>query len=414
MDDRTPITNFHQRPSRWDQQAMPQRRVRSRSNLRDQQRGSRYDNLHDDVIEHEIVNNENLNAKYIPPRCKKPPPITVLDISILNLRNKLCLVKDIDQEKLLIRLTQHGIKIFSKNNSEFDIIKKFCIQNNIHYYTHTLHDERRIKICLYGLYKMKVDTLMNELREKHKIKPHEIKMIEPKSRRRHYDEECIYILYFQKKDNVKLECLRQITGIFNIKVNWKYYSTRSHGPTQCSNCQDFGHGTENCHLKPKCIRCGGQHASEKCPHLPITDPGDSSTEKPKIPDEKVQCANCGDKHTANFKGCNYRKQYMNIQLQMKPRSRHTPPPRNSEEIYPSLPKPSSPVGNNSWMHKSPISQPIHTIQHQTSSSNDLLSPLECSQIMSELLCKLPQCKSKEDQIKLIYEISFKYVYGSTN
>lgn len=246
-------------------------RARSRSNHRDQ-RGSYFNDLHDDVMEHELVNNYNkdspINTRFVPPKGKKPPPITVTNIGISSLRNKLSLLKDVDQHKLLMKLTQHGTKIFCPNNEHFKLVQQFCISNNINHYTHTLHDERRIKICLYGLYKMNIDLLKNELLTTFKIRPIDIKLIVPKMQKRRYEEECIYLLYFQRKDNVKIENLRNITGLFNIKVNWKYYSSKSHGPTQCSNCQDFGHGTENCYLKPKCIRCGGEHSSSKCPHLP--------------------------------------------------------------------------------------------------------------------------------------------------
>lgn len=231
-------------------------RSRSSHSGTTQQRGSRYKALNNDVTEHELINSFNnnddssINARYVP-REKKPPLITVCNISIMDLRNKLSLVKNIDQQKLLIRLTQHGTKIFCQNSHEFNILKQFCTKNNIYYYTHTLYDERRIKVCLYGLYKMNIDTLKNELLTTHKVRPIDIKIIDPNVQKRRYSEECIYILYFQKKDNVRIESLRQITGLFNIKVNWKYYSSKSHGPTQCSNCQDFGHGTENCFLKPK-------------------------------------------------------------------------------------------------------------------------------------------------------------------
>jgi len=150
-----------------------EQRDRSRSNQR-QRQTSMFENLNDDVTEHEIINNgingPSLNSRYVPPKGKKPPPITVTNISIMDLRNQLSLVKDIDQQKLLIKLTQHGIKIFCQNNIEFKILKEFCIRNEINHYTHTLHDERRIKICLYGLFKMNIETLKNELLTLHKKK----------------------------------------------------------------------------------------------------------------------------------------------------------------------------------------------------------------------------------------------------
>ena len=281
--------------------------AQGRDRSRSQQGGRPFQNLNDDVTEHEIINN-----RYIPPKGKKPPPITIFDINIVSLRNKLSTIKEINSEKLLIRLTQHGTKIFTQNNTDFNMLKEYCKQNKISCYTHTLHDDRKIKICLYGLYKMNTDILKKEL-HKHNVKPSDIKIIEKRNQNVRYPDDCIYLLYFPKKDNIRLLNLRSIPGLFNIKVSWKYYTPKSHGPTQCSNCQDFGHGTENCLMKPKCIRCGDQHSSSTCP---LMLPNET-----KIPTDAVKCANCGQGHTANFKGCNYRKQYITMQEQFKPKNR---------------------------------------------------------------------------------------------
>ena len=48
------------------------------------------------------------------------------------------------------------------------------------------------------------------------------------------------------------------------------------------------------HLDPRCVRCTGQHHFSQC-----------TLDKKITP----QCVNCGEDHTANFKGCTY---YQNI------------------------------------------------------------------------------------------------------
>lgn len=258
---------------------------------------------------------------------------------------------------------------------------------------------------------MNIDLLKNELLTTFKIRPIDIKLIVPKIQKRRYEEECIYLLYFQRKDNIKIENLRNITGLFNIKVNWKYYSSKSHGPTQCSNCQDFGHGIENCHLKPKCIRCGGEHSSSKCPHLPkptVDEKGNKSVPELKIPDEKIQCANCGQSHTANFRGCAYRRQYIEIQEQFKPRRAPQPKrPKFDQHNFPPL------SSANTRMNEIFPSMSQNQTPYQQPQPRGLHSHVECSQIMSELLSRLPQCHTIEDQIKLIYEMSFRYTHGSS-
>ncbi|GFT98585.1 uncharacterized protein TNCV_2820911 [Trichonephila clavipes] len=37
------------------------------------------------------------------------------------------------------------------------------------------------------------------------------------------------------------------------------------GITQCFNCNNFFHTAENCHLKPRCLKCGKEHITRQCP-----------------------------------------------------------------------------------------------------------------------------------------------------
>lgn len=57
---------------------------------------------------------------------------------------------------------------------------------------------------------------------------------------------------------------------------------------QCYNCQGWGHSSTNCHLTPKCVKCGQNHTSRTC---------DKSRETP------ATCANCGGDHPANYRNC---------------------------------------------------------------------------------------------------------------
>ncbi|GFT29241.1 uncharacterized protein TNCV_3588291 [Trichonephila clavipes] len=36
------------------------------------------------------------------------------------------------------------------------------------------------------------------------------------------------------------------------------------GITQCFNCNNFFHTAENCHLKPRCLKCGKEHPTRQC------------------------------------------------------------------------------------------------------------------------------------------------------
>jgi len=58
---------------------------------------------------------------------------------------------------------------------------------------------------------------------------------------------------------------------------------------QCMRCQKYGHTKNYCRNSPKCVKCAEQHLTSDCPR--------------KFHDTAVKCANCGDQHPANYRGC---------------------------------------------------------------------------------------------------------------
>lgn len=269
-------------------------------------------------------------------KVKKPPPIELATLKlseiqkkIKNCQNLTCDVQYRISVTTIEDKVRETVKIYAQNNQDFTVIKNHLNTNNIEYSTHPLHDDKQVKICMYGLNEVNTADLKSEIGKFVKTKdesksndkfflhvgPSEIKMITP--RKGFIGESRIYILYFKKSDKIKVADLRNaINGLFNIRVRFEYYSPRKFGPTQCTNCQDFGHGTASCHRASKCVRCGGNHASKSCIFLPVGE--EKQETKPKIAENLVKCANCGGKHTANYAKCVYRKNVIAKQQQFKP------------------------------------------------------------------------------------------------
>lgn len=57
---------------------------------------------------------------------------------------------------------------------------------------------------------------------------------------------------------------------------------------QCFKCQSFFHSSQNCHFKPRCVKCGLDHESRTCTKDRNTPP---------------TCANCNGQHPASYRGC---------------------------------------------------------------------------------------------------------------
>lgn len=79
-------------------------------------------------------------------------------------------------------------------------------------------------------------------------------------------------------------------------------------PTQCLNCQEFGHTRTYCKLTPVCVVCGELHNTSKC-------------DKARTDQTSKKCSNCGNNHTANYRGCPV---YSAIYSDIK-RKKHVPP-----------------------------------------------------------------------------------------
>lgn len=110
----------------------------------------------------------------------------------------------------------------------------------------------------------------------------------------------------------------------HTRVFWERYKNKRE-IIQCKNCQRWGHATSNCHLKPRCVKCGADHMTRECV-------------KPKDIDAK--CANCNGAHTACNISCPV---YTNLLEQRanryknkrapKPAPRYLPAPPPSTNIW---------------------------------------------------------------------------------
>ncbi|KAL4132743.1 hypothetical protein QTP88_009847 [Uroleucon formosanum] len=67
---------------------------------------------------------------------------------------------------------------------------------------------------------------------------------------------------------------------------------KSKDPSQCTNCQRFGHLHKTCKLQPRCGKCNLSHHYSNC---------DKTSEIPP------NCVNYNGAHSANYKGCTYFK-----------------------------------------------------------------------------------------------------------
>lgn len=209
---------------------------------------------------------------------------------------------------------------------------------------------------------MDLGALKIEL-NKFQVSPVEIKMISPKDG--YKGEARIYILYFNKAQKVNIADLRtKVTGLFHLRVQFRYFSPKKFGPTQCVRCQGLGHGAEYCHLKHRCVTCAGEHESKFCTaRIPVAASSDCPNPKPRASDD----------NTANYSKCPARQGFTKVPKQSKQPNNRRPPPQMNYVNFPSLTNTNR--VNNVWRdpdrpspwnstHNNPQINPAWEMQHQ--------------------------------------------------
>lgn len=328
---------------------------------------------------------------------QKPPPLTMTRYSYAQVTN---ILKNF-QDEYSLKLSPVGVQIFPGNTESFKKIKNHLFKENHQFFTHDLREEQLSKFVLHGYIETSEATLMSQL-EDLELEPEKVNKM--KIHQKKHNDHNVYLIYFKKTQNVKISQLREIKSIENVIVKWEYYSNRRQGPTQCSNCQAFGHGGNNCRLLPRCIRCSGPHKSINCPKL-LNDK--KMQTRTRIPDNELICANCDKNHAANFSKCEKRlevierlKKYRN-KTQNQTKSTHhgfKPSPELSDFHYPRM----------NIQNPQPIDEDSSKNQQPSSTNNSLYSAAELMTIFKEMMIKMQQAKSKIDQVSILGELVIKY------
>uniref|UniRef100_A0A336LMN6 CSON006377 protein n=1 Tax=Culicoides sonorensis TaxID=179676 RepID=A0A336LMN6_CULSO len=338
-------------------------------------------NVYEDLSDNDPGESISVNKRPRQTKIKLPPPFVVHNITSTQL-NSLLSKFPVANNIIRRRLTQYGIKLFVDTVEEYKALRDFLNKSNINYFTYTLDEEKRSKFVLYGLPDMEVEQITEEL-NKHEFNPVDIRKLKLKKSR--YTEHTNYLLYFSKKDKVNVASLRQIKGLFHYVVNWEYYVSKNRGPTQCNRCQSYGHSHSNCKLKQKCMKCSEEHETDKCIYNKETLINGNKVKR--CSDDKLLCANCGGKHTAVFKDCQSRINYIQLKQKIAEKTAQNKQIENQKRythLRNDLPKnfPLMPGQTPNPSHHQPNPQKSGTPWHK---SKDLFTPKQLFGIFNEII-----------------------------
>jgi len=253
------------------------------------------------------------NAPSAPKNPPKPPPIYIR--SKCNSALVKGLIDKLGKDAFYAAAIKKGnvdeTKVQVKSELHYRTITKSLEQSNTPHYTYQLKADKGLAVVLKGIdpeedveeikialieagFKAKsVTNMLN--RNKAPIPLHRIELEPSASATTKGEIHPIYSLRLLMHRRVAVEEPRKRSG-----------------PVQCHNCQEFGHTRAYCKLPSTCVICGDLHATTEC----TTSKDDPAAKK---------CKNCGENHTANYRGCAVYKELLN--RSSKPKIATKPLPR---------------------------------------------------------------------------------------
>lgn len=371
-----------------------------------------------------------------------PPPIVVSHSEpraqeiISHLRKKFA-------NKVFFKYISVGIKILCKSSGIYEALKNWFAEQKVQFYSHDSRPNESKKFTVSGLadFDGAEEEIKNELAEIYGLQPIEVTKIPPKYKR--FTSDCIYLISFDK-GVTNIETLKKIRHLCHTCVNWRFYKSKPKPPTLCQNCYLFGHGKRNCQLPPRCRQCSGSHSTEKCKS------------------SSFKCRNCSGAHSADDPSCPALENFIAMRRNRGTRDARSKPPRQRPpasggnrpddrrikerenpvqgDINPSVPSfndadfPPLPqrglakknmrpntsssahnsredlrqesdtqVRKNQW-NRNPDPAPPGS-----SSQSTLFKPKELLAMATELLENLHNCRSKKDQLQVLFNIVVKYL-----
>lgn len=194
-----------------------------------------------------------------------------------------------DQCKFTVAPAGEFTRIFPKTPDAYIAISKKLDEYEVQ---HILFPERvnseALKAVIRGL---PLDTPPEEIEEELKENGFEVLKVVRMINYRTKKPMPLFQVFLKVSDLAKK--IFEVKNIFYYHVMIEPY-VQVKRTIQCHNCQFYHHKQDNCHMRPRCVKCGASgHESRACP----------KSIDGQVKAEDVQCANCSGQHTASFRGC---------------------------------------------------------------------------------------------------------------
>lgn len=219
------------------------------------------------------------------PKAKVPPPIIIQDKGSWNQ-----LSAELSQRKLNFlsaRNTASGIQVSVASSDDHRALTRYLLGRKISYHSYALPEERLLRVVIRGIPKEIATDLIKEDLASQGLPIEEVHRMYRARTKEPFD--LILAVLPLTPEGKKVFEIAKVCEISGISIE-KPHRRGSIG--QCHNCQLYGHSARNCHARPRCVKCLGDHGTPQCTRSRDTAAG---------PPSCVLCATEG--HPANYRGC---------------------------------------------------------------------------------------------------------------
>lgn len=294
-----------------------------------------------------------------------------------------------------------GTKVMPNTLPDYNETIKNFKSNDIKFFTHPVKDGKSFKLMLFGLPQLDIKTIVEEFQNAFNIIP--TKVIEVKTNRSNPDD-ALYMLEFDKSQVSKREVIK-IRYFYGIVVHWRNPRRNAKGPTQCTKCTMFGHGSSNCFRKSACLGCGGPHDYSTCQLNKTNHDG------PVI----YKCFNCmknklkNINHRADDVNCPSRHEYLEIRQRVTRNQKSFRGNQNTDqdpfiwdEDFPQLHNSTDelPSCSKAQINYSKHFNPSKTNINQSRDKDDLSND-KLLEIFFSAIDALEKCKTKFDKMRVL-------------
>ncbi|GFV84944.1 nucleic-acid-binding protein from transposon X-element [Trichonephila clavipes] len=174
------------------------------------------------------------------------------------------------------------IKLYTNTSIDYHKLLNLLDQHQFQYHVITPKDERPIKVVIKGL---PCNTDINDIKSDLTDQGFTDNKVSQLIGRITTQKLPVFMITLPRNiNNAKIFQLKTLSYL-SIRVEG-YEGT---GVTQCYKCNRFNHTPDNCHMIPRCLKCGEAHQTKDCPIQRV---------------ETAYCINCqAYGHMANYSKC---------------------------------------------------------------------------------------------------------------